>query len=207
MENKSKPKHKLGLWIAIAIIAVAGFLVVRNQFKSPSRVTEEFLSAIKKGDDGQLKKVYSGSSATFPLTKFKAEAKSDSLTKMMLEMLEDFDYQVKNEKVNGNKASVTVTIKTYAMGDVVSNLISDARDDPTQYIGYSSDDFEKDIYKEFSKLKKENKKSYTKNLVINLTKTNGKWQVNDFNSDDLDVILNAVTGNFNSAIGEANNDY
>lgn len=205
MENKSKPKHKLGLWIAIAIIAVAGFLVVRNQFKSPSRVTEEFLSAIKKGDDGQLKKVYSGSSATFALTKFKA--KSDSLTKMMIEMLEDFDYQVKNEKVNGNKASVTVTIKTYAMGDVVSNLISDVQDNPTEYVGYSSDDFEKDIYKAFSKLKKENKKSYSKNLVINLTKTNGKWQVNDFNDDDLDVILNAVTGNFNSAISEANNGY
>ena len=74
-------------------------------------------------------------------------------------------------------------------------------------LGLNSNDFEKDIYKAFSKLKKENKKSYSKNLVINLTKTNGKWQVNDFNDDDLDVILNAVTGNFNSAISEANNGY
>ena len=205
MKNNTKPKSKLVMWIAIAIIVVAGFLVVRNQFKSPSRVTEEFLSAIKKDDIGQLKKVYSGSSSAFSLIEDKA--KSDSLTKMMIEMLEDFDYQVKNEKVNGNKASVTVTIKTYAMGDVVSNLISDVQDNPTEYVGYSSDDFEKDIYKAFSKLKKENKKSYSKNLVINLTKTNGKWQVNDFNDDDLDVILNAVTGNFNSAISEANNGY
>ena len=86
MKNNTKPKSKLGMWIAIAIIVVAGFLVVRNQFKSPSRVTEEFLSAIKKGDDGQLKKVYSGSSATFPLTKFKAEAKSDSLISYSLSL-------------------------------------------------------------------------------------------------------------------------
>lgn len=116
---------------------------------------------------------------------------------LLKELIEDFDYTVGKETINGNSAEVEVTIQAYALGEAFGDTIKD-------YIAQAmsaivSGDTERDltdlmyeIWEEKTLEYKEKGKTFSETLTLKLTKNGKEWAVED---DSAFELANAVTGN------------
>ncbi len=119
------------------------------------------------------------------------------INQMMKEMISDFEYTIGKETINGNSAEVEVTIKTYALGEAFENALK-------EYVvqamaALTDDDNTQDIHAlmyEIWKTKitecKEQGKTYSETITLNLEKNDKEWTV----LHDTDIpLMNAVNGN------------
>lgn len=127
--------------------------------------------------------------------------------------LREFDYELSNEQIDGDTATVDVKITTYAAGDAFSSFMSDyiSQAFTLALSGASEDQITELASSIFSSKIKTMEKSYTDTVTLNLTKVDGSWKVDAL--DNYGEIADALVGglittaqSIESAYGDAGAD-
>ncbi len=103
--------------------------------QTPTSVTKQFTDAIKAKDQATIEKVYTGKELEIvnnniaDLTGGTSEESTESSfdeenAKLLEDKLLSFDYEITNEKIDNDKATVDVSITTYKIGDAFTNLLA-----------------------------------------------------------------------------------
>ena len=116
--------------------------------------------------------------------------------KPWLKMLQEFEYEIGEEKVKGDTAEVTVTITTYAFGKAMEGFF-----DQLITIALSNPDVtEQELIDTFmDSMTSLKTKDYTKEVVIICEKRNGEWVPDLENNEDF---IDAILGGILTAIEE-----
>lgn len=199
---KTMTKH---IAIILAIITGIFFLSACSSTPSPTETADTFLQALKSQDGETMATVYSGGD----LNLLEAAAESDDenpeeatdtglesvYEEQMLPKMLDFDYEISNEQINDDKATVDVKFTTYRIGDAFTAFFSD-------YISQAfmlafSDVSEEELDSLATtilsgKLADLTDKTYEKTVTLSLTKVEDKWVVDKI--QDGDDIIDAITG-------------
>ena len=176
---------------------------------TPTETTDSFLQALKSQDAEAIASVYDGTdvdlleaasdSAEDNETDVDSETTDTGLEavyeEQMLPKMLDFDYELSNEQIDGDKATVDVKITTYRIGDAFTAFFSD-------YISQAfmlafSDASEEDLDALATtilsgKLADLSEKTYEKTATLSLSMKDDKWVVD--NIEDSDEFLDAITG-------------
>lgn len=186
-------------------------------FSSPSKTTETFFNAIKNDDAKLLSEVYSGKESNifkpllqeYDLDEIEDFKEDEVLVKAVKEniypKLLDFDYEISNEQIKDNKATVDVKITTYPVGNAFTEFIEEfiSKAFILAFSDGSEDQItqaEEDILKK--QLESLTTKSYEKTATLALTKIDNKWVIDELvpQSDFMD----AITGGLITAINNIN---
>ena len=205
---------KTFLFALVAVLAMGALLVGctgQVQTNSPTWVTTQFLNAVKANDAATMAKYYDGEpdENEFDLENMIGEgadfspAMRNTLTNLSKKIL-DFDFKVTNEKIDGDKATVDVEVKTYnfgkfltdVMGDYVGTAFSMALSGGQ---GVTAEQFEAELVKVMDeKLGNLKDKSFTTTVPISLKKTADGWKVQELD----DNFVNAVMGGLMSTLSD-----
>ena len=115
--------------------------------------------------------------------------------KELVEKIQDFDYEVKDEKVDGDAATVKVQITTYNFGTAYKEMYQQVVKDTNSGKLTSKTDLNDYIYKMmFNKMNALTKKDYKKTVSIQCTKNeDGDWETDvDTNSNLKDAMLGGI---------------
>lgn len=167
---------------------------------TPSDVAGDFLEAVKAQDTTAIEKVYAGEG--FDMTKSTDTSDlPEGLAEQLTEKMFGFDYEIGEEAIDGESATVEVTIKTYDIGDAFEDFmgeyVSQALD-----LAMSGADEEKltevamEIFAE--KFDELSDKDYSATVKLPLEKTEDGWKVSQI--DDDSDFLNALTGGMLDAV-------
>lgn len=176
--------------IMTAVIVAMIFALGACGKKSPTEQIESDMNDIKSED--MTDKLTAGLFADKELQEKYAD-KCEELFKK----IQEFDYDVKEEKLDGDKAAVKVAIKTYDFGgaykEFYNELIKEAKSGKLS----NKKDLDSYIYSRiFKTLTDIKNKKYKKTVVVNLEKNeDGKW-VSDIERNK--EILDAIYGGMNS---------
>lgn len=190
--------------VMIAVLSGCG-----PKIPTPTETTNSFLQALKSQDAEAIASVYDGTDVDLLEAASDSaednETDSDSETtdtgleavyeEQMLPKMLDFDYELSNEQIDGDKATVDVKITTYRIGDAFTAFFSD-------YISQAfmlafSDASEEDLDALATtilagKLADLSEKTYEKTATLSLSMKDDKWVVD--NIEDSDEFLDAITG-------------
>ena len=201
-------KRKL-LVITAIMVMMAVLSGCGSKIPTPTETTDSFLQALKSQDAEAIASVYDGTdvdlleaasdSAEDNETDVDSETTDTGLEavyeEQMLPKMLDFDYELSNEQIDGDKATVDVKITTYRIGDAFTAFFSD-------YISQAfmlafSDASEEDLDALATtilsgKLADLSEKTYEKTATLSLSMKDDKWVVD--NIEDSDEFLDAITG-------------
>ena len=201
-------KRKL-LGITAIMVMIAVLSGCGPKIPTPTETTNSFLQALKSQDAEAIASVYDGTDVDLLEAASDSaednETDSDSETtdtgleavyeEQMLPKMLDFDYELSNEQIDGDKATVDVKITTYRIGDAFTAFFSD-------YISQAfmlafSDASEEDLDALATtilagKLADLSEKTYEKTATLSLSMKDDKWVVD--NIEDSDEFLDAITG-------------
>ncbi len=173
--------------LIVSMLVLAMFALTACGGKSPKSVVEDNLKQIKtEKASSNVGKLFNDSTL---------EQKYGKEYEKFIKKVQDFDYEVKDEKVDGKKATVKVEIKTYDFGAAYKTtydaVVSDAKSGKIT----ASTDVKDYVYNlMFQNLNGVKDKSYKKTVTINCTKNDkGEW-VTDINSnmDFLDAMMGGM---------------
>ena len=190
--------------ITIVMAMLAALSACGPKIPTPTETADTFLTAVKAQDSETLATVYAGGNLDLleaaAESDESAEANEDSgLTKvfeeqMMPKML-DFDYELSNEQIDGDKATVDVKITNYSIGDAFTAFFSD-------YISQAfmlafSDTSEEELDSLATtilsgKLAELTEKKYEKTATLSLSMKDDKWVVDEIQTGD--DIVDGLTG-------------
>lgn len=169
--------------LLLSIIFITG-CGTKKLFNTPTKKVEMFFSKYQSLDDevvDQLKEI------TNNKMNFTEENKDDYI-EIMKKHYQTLKYEIKDEVINGNSATVTAEIEVMDYSKILSDAdkyLESHRDEFKNESGeYSEQLFNK--YR-IDKLKQaEDKVKYT--IDINLTKIDDEWVIDDLDNDTMDKI-------------------
>ena len=196
-------KKKL-LVITLVMAMLAALSACGPKIPTPTETADTFLTAMKAQDSEALATVYAG--GDIDLLDKAAEAddsgevnEDSGLTKVyeeqMVPKMLDFDYELSNEQIDGDKATVDVKITTYRIGDAFTAFF---RDYLSQALVLAfSDASEEDLDGLATtilsgKLADLTDKSFEKTATLSLSMKDDKWVVDEVQTGD--DIVDALTG-------------
>lgn len=177
---------------------------------SPTKITTTFLDAVKAQDAASVEKVYLGDSDDVNTsdeivdedTSEESETEIEQkLGTAMEEKLFAFDYEVSNEVIDGDKATVDVTITTYDMGMATTSALGEYMSQAIglAFAGASEEQMENLSMKLFlDKISALTEKDYTKTVKVHLEKVDDEWRLSKFSDDE--PIVDALSGGMQSAV-------
>jgi hypothetical protein len=176
---------------------------------SPTDVTKQAVEAVKAQDADALAKVYAGDASNVKNemlasnSESKELADSADLTDDQQQVVEDFssklydfDYTLSDEAIDGDTATVKVTVNTYNFGSIFSKAVQDTLSAAFMYAFSSDHDAaQKATTQAFidsldTQLKGLTDKDKSTTATVSLQKQDGKWVVQPFDNE----FYNAVTG-------------
>ncbi|MBQ6389607.1 MAG: hypothetical protein IJH90_08330 [Mogibacterium sp.] len=177
----------------------------------PSATADIFFTALKTQDDETMATVYAGGKLDLLAT----AAQMDNLDKViedtglsavyeeeMKPKLLDFDYELSNEQIDGDKATVDVKIRTYGMGEAFTETFNDFIAQAFIMMALTNATEEEIAAKAAealtAKLTQLNTKNYEKTATLSMTKVEDQWIVDELKSDD--AIVDVLTGGLVSAV-------
>ena len=208
MKTYSIRKH---IAVILAVFTTVFFLAGCSSTPTPTQTSDTFLQALKAQDSETMADVFAGEKIDLldavSDEEEDTEAADSGLTKIyeeqMVPKMLDFDYELSNEVIDGDKATVDVKISTYRIGDAFTAFFSDYLSQA--FILAFSDASEEDLDTLATtiltgKLADLTEKSYEKTATINLTNKDGKWVVDmlDTNDDFLDAVTGGLLTSFGS---------
>ena len=117
------------------------------------------------------------------------ESQKEKYKDIMKNHYKNLVYDIKDERINGDTAIVTVEIEVYDYSKIIANVNKYLEEHPDEFAddnhNYDQDKFMDYRLEELSKVK--DKVKYT--LDLNLTKVSDKWQMDQITSLDEDKIL------------------
>lgn len=173
--------------LIVSMLVLVMFALTACGSKSPKSVVEDNLKQIKtEKTSSNVSKLFNDKTL---------EQKYGKEYDKFIKKVQDFDYEVKDEKVDGKKATVKVEIKTYDFGaaykTTYDTVVADAK---SGKITATTDikDYVNNLM--FQNLNSVKDKSYKKTVTINCTKNDkGEWTT-DINSnvDFLDAMMGGM---------------
>lgn len=213
-KTKSLTSRALFIGFLVALLATCALVLSGCSSLSPTQVTQKFLDAVKAEDMNNVGDSYAGDSSEVmsldenivldesSLSAEDAEKVKSMVNDNLLPKLREFDYELSNEVINGDKATVDAKITTYAVGDAFSSSISDFLDQAIAlaFSGATEDDLTSLFITTFDSKISAMPKTYTSTVTIPLSKVDGKWEVDaiDSNSELLDAILGGLVSSVES---------
>ena len=177
--------------LIVSMLVMVMFALTACGGKSPKNVVEDNLKQIKtEKANSNVSKLFNDSTL---------EQKYGKEYDKFIKKVQDFDYEVKDEKVDGKKATVKVEIKTYDFGaaykTTYDTVVADAKSGKIT----ASTDIKDYVYNlMFQNLNSVKDKSYKKTVTINCTKNDkGEWTTDINNNVDF---LDAMMGGMFTAI-------
>ena len=173
--------------LIVSMLVLVMFALTACGSKSPKSVVEDNLKQIKtEKTSSNVSKLFNDKTL---------EQKYGKEYDKFIKKVQDFDYEVKDEKVDGKKATVKVEIKTYDFGaaykTTYDTVVADAKSGKIT----ASTDVKDYVYNlMFQNLNSVKDKSYKKTVTINCTKNDkGEWTT-DINSnvDFLDAMMGGM---------------
>ncbi len=117
------------------------------------------------------------------------ESQKEKYKDIMKNHYKNLVYDIKDERINGDTAIVTVEIEVYDYSKIIANANTYLEDNMEEFLGddnkYSQEKFIDYRLSELEKVK--DKVKYT--LDLNLTKIDDRWQLDKISSLDEDKIL------------------
>jgi major membrane immunogen (membrane-anchored lipoprotein) len=188
---KKQHNTKVLLAILMVVIMVSSLaLSACGKTASPSDITTAELKAFQTEDTAELAKaVVAGDDVTFP--------------DEFLKQLQEFTYKIDSEKVDGDKAVVSVTISTYDLGTAYNtSIVQVVKDYYTAALAGTAgteEELTQDMFNAFFEAAKSTEKNYTKTVDVTLDKTDDGWTFNETENGDL---IAAIWGGFMEAATE-----
>lgn len=173
--------------LTVSMLVLVMFALTACGSKSPKSVVEDNLKQIKtEKTSSNVSKLFNDKTL---------EQKYGKEYDKFIKKVQDFDYEVKDEKVDGKKATVKVEIKTYDFGaaykTTYDTVVADAKSGKIT----ATTDVKDYVYNlMFQNLNSVKDKSYKKTVTINCTKNDkGEWTT-DINSnvDFLDAMMGGM---------------
>lgn len=173
--------------LIVSMLVLVMFALTACGSKSPKSVVEDNLKQIKtEKTSSNVSKLFNDKTL---------EQKYGKEYDKFIKKVQDFDYEVKDEKVDGKKATVKVEIKTYHFGaaykTTYDTVVADAKSGKIT----ATTDIKDYVYNlMFQNLNSVKDKSYKKTVTINCTKNDkGEWTT-DINSnvDFLDAMMGGM---------------
>lgn len=177
---------------------------------TPTDVTTQFLDALKAQDKETIEKIYAGQwdgegdiTAAFNAADLGALSQ-DTVDKFLRKVLA-FDYELGEEKITDNTATVDVTINAYNFTGAFSNVLESLYSEAIR-LAFSGLD-EEELDKEISKLVDSHlsqqldeleTKDKSATVTVELVKEGGKWQVQPLSEEFMDALF----GGLNSFIAK-----
>ncbi len=182
---------------------------------TPTETADTFLTAVKAQDTETIKTVYEGDTVDMLSSLDEEESDTeDSLMgdeyfeKTLLPKMLDFDYELSNEKIDGDKATVDVKITTYDIGSAFSAFMADyfTQALTLAFSGASDEDIENLANTTFeSKMGELKEKTYSETVTLDLVNKDDVWKVAEI--DDDSEFLNALTGNMIKTLDQLEETY
>ena len=173
--------------LIVSMLVLVMFALTACGSKSPKSVVGDNLKQIKtEKTSSNVSKLFNDKTL---------EQKYGKEYDKFIKKVQDFDYEVKDEKVDGKKATVKVEIKTYDFGaaykTTYDTVVADAKSGKIT----ATTDIKDYVYNlMFQNLNSVKDKSYKKTVTINCTKNDkGEWTT-DINSnvDFLDAMMGGM---------------
>ena len=173
--------------LIVSMLVLVMFALTACGSKSPKSVVEDNLKQIKtEKTSSNVSKLFNDKTL---------EQRYGKEYDKFIKKVQDFDYEVKDEKVDGKKATVKVEIKTYDFGaaykTTYDTVVADAKSGKIT----ATTDIKDYVYNlMFQNLNSVKDKSYKKTVTINCTKNDkGEWTT-DINSnvDFLDAMMGGM---------------
>ena len=179
---------------------------------SPTETANSFLEAVKTQDKDTLKSVYAGgdeldfSGTSLLGSSSDSSSLSNDVIKKFKKKLLDFDYEVTDENIKDNKATVKVKLTTYEFGEAMTNLYTEMLENIWTFSAMSDKQSDAFIEKLFSKqLDKLKEKSYSSTVKLKLTKSDDGWKVDKIDSDG--EFMNGLAGNLIDTINSFDDSF
>ena len=101
----------------------------------------------------------------------------------------EFDYQLGEEKIDGDKATVETTITTYPFGEIFTGIVADFIPQAFANPDMTDDDASALLDQLLMDALDKADKTYSKTITIELSQEDGEWVV-----QESDEMSNALTG-------------
>lgn len=178
---------KLGLVVGFAIgtlLLMTGCTIGEDLANTPTKQVEAMLSKYQTLDEAVLK----------DLDKVAAEEESfntkqrDAYKKLMKKHYQDLVYQIKDEKVDGDDATVEVEIEVRNYAEAFKKAEEYRKNHESEFYG-ADKKFDKSLYMDYKlKQMEESKEKVTYTLELALTKKDGKWILDNLSRTDKEKI-------------------
>ena len=163
------------LYLLVAIVLLTGCSCSANMGNTPTKKVEEYLNKYQTNDDDVVSDLDEVLTNDTTLT----DTERDEYSNFMKTHYRDMQYEIKDETIDGDTATVDaeVTVRNYA--DVVNEANdyrlnnADEFDDDNTFASYRLDKL------------KEVTDTETYTITFHLTKENEEWKISDLNDDDL----------------------
>lgn len=206
---RAKSLRHLVLAAGIAVLCALCIGLVGCGGPSPTDVTKQAIEAVKAQDTDALAKVYAGDAANISTDMFASTPESEELAdssdltddqqqvvKDFYSKLLDFDYTVSDEQIDGDSATVKVTVNTYNFGNALNKVFQDAVSTAFMYMFSTDQDAAQKATTQAmidsldTQMKSLTDKDKSATATVSLEKQDGNWVVQPFDGD----FYNALTG-------------
>lgn len=192
------------LYAFLAIVLLTGCSCTANMGNTPTKKVEEYLNKYQTNDDDVVSDLDEVLTNDTTLT----DAERSDYNDFMKTHYRDMQYEIKNETIDGDVATVDaeVTVRSYA----------DAVNEANDYRLNNADEF--DDNNTFASYRldrlKEVTDTETYTIIFHLTKENEEWKIDDLSDDDLRKLsglygvndVNTITPNNTNDINDTTND-
>ena len=190
--------------VSILMSAILVFTLTGCGSPGPSDVADQFLKGIKDLNPEAIAQVYDVDEDDADDPEALDEEEQELLDKLKngsLSKLFDFEYELSNEQINEDKATVDVKIKTYDLTGAYDALMNKAIEAAFSGEEMSDEEMENMIFRVLeNEVDKSDQPTFTSEATISLEKTDGEWTVSDL--EDNMQFMNALTGGLYKSFAE-----
>ena len=175
--------------------------------ESPTDAADAFMKAVQTQDMDTIAKVYQGDAAEMDLL---GEAGTEGdfpeeLSQLLSEKMQQFEYEVSNEVIDEDTATVDIKVTTINIGKAFEDAINEfmekaiAGEIPSDT---TEEEMTAQLYASFQEKLAAAEKDYEGTAVLNLTNVDGKWMVDQMTEKD--PLINCLTGglmDYSNSIG------
>jgi len=175
---------------------------------SPTDVAESFFTALQNFDEEKMATVYLGENLDLAgdlLQEDPQDEFTQQMTEQLLVKLLDFDYELSNEVIDGDRATVDVTITQWSIGSMFISFLQDyfTRAMELAMDGATEAEISEFAFVVLSEKMEEMQKDFIKSATLELEQVDGQWMVSII-AEDSDM-FDALTGGMISAMTQFGN--
>ena len=173
---------------------------------SPTETAGSFFKGIKAQDASAIEKVYDGKAkwvgtedleSAFAVGDARLTKSQKKVISTLTKRLLKFSYQVTDEQVDGDTATVKVTFTTYRFGNMISSVFADFKAEAVDRAVAGKTFTDKDLTSMLIDELKANNATLTdknrkKTVTVNLKKSGGRWKVTKMSAEAVDAMLGGI---------------